>query len=353
MKKFSKILVVLFVLLMMVSCGKKKEEKPVVDEVEPVITEPVEKEDEVIDEGYKLYVIFGVDSRNNAYGAGTRSDSIMILGVNKTKKTVRIASILRDTLSAIEGHSYEKITHAHSYGGPELALATINDNYDLEIEDYLTVNFNSAAKLIDLVGGVDIEIHSDEVNQIKGFSYNGALPATLHLNGEQAVSFSRIRHADGGDFKRSERQRIVLSDVFEKAKSLSTIEKTNIASEMFNTINTNVKESETLSLLMDISSYEIEKMNSFPQVFYAGILDTNGVYRYVEVPCDLIDMVTAIHEFFEMEYEPSENILNKNSDLKTYADVPNYDIRNEYGNGLIIYDEPEVEEGYEESYNEQ
>lgn len=301
---------------------------------------------------YELYVVFGVDSRNNAYGIGTRSDSIMLLGVNKTKKEVKIASILRDTLAAIEGHNYEKITHAHSYGGADLALKTINDNYDLDIKNYLTVNFNSVSKLIDLVGGIDLNITSEEVNYINGYidgnnkvtnsnSEHINYPGDYHLDGNQALAYSRIRYTEGGDFKRSERQRIVISKIFEKAKEVSLTDKIKIADEMFNTVNTNVSKADTLDLLKDIASFEIVDMGSYPQVFYAGILETNGLMRYVEVPCSLIDMVKGLHHFFEMDYEVSENILIKDEILKTYESTPNFDISNEYGNHV------ESEDSYE------
>ena len=105
-----------------------------------------------ITEGADTFAIFGVDSRSDDVGKGTRSDSIMVANVNHETKEIKVASIYRDTYVDIDGHGLDKITHAHAYGGPVFAMDTINRNFDLEIGKYITVNFGNAAEVIDDIG---------------------------------------------------------------------------------------------------------------------------------------------------------------------------------------------------------
>ena len=115
--------------------------------------------------GYRNVALFGVDARANTY-EDTRSDCIMVISINQDNKQVRITSIYRDTLVYIEGHGYEKITHAYAYGGPELAINTLNKNFDLNISEFVAVNFDAVTEIIDAIGGVNINVTSEEVGQI-------------------------------------------------------------------------------------------------------------------------------------------------------------------------------------------
>lgn len=334
--------VILVLLSFLLICGCSKKEDTVIEDKqdEPIIKNNpiIEKTEE--DKSMELYAIFGVDSRSNAYGIGTRSDCLMIVGIDEENKTIKVCSILRDTLMHIEGHDFEKATHAHSYGGPKLALSTLNENIDLNIEKYLTVNFNSVADLVDMIGGVTMDINNDEVQYINGYidennkvrntnSEHITKPGTYLLDGSQAVAYSRIRYTQGGDFKRSERQRDILFKIFENAKGLGADTKLQIARTMLNTISTNIPDDEVISLLEQLSSYEIEDMVSYPQVFYAGLINT----RYVEVPWHLTDMCIAIHEYFNFkDYKPSQKVLEYSEYVSSLVDGPNTDISELYGN---------------------
>lgn len=344
MEMIKKVLLCFLCILLISGCSKKKEEEALSEDSsngvqqEEIVNEPAVVEDE--NEPMELYAIFGVDSRSNSYGIGTRSDCLMIVGIDNENKLIKVCSILRDTLFNIEGHGYEKATHAHSYGGPKLAVSTLNENLDLNIEKYITVNFNSVADLVDMIGGVTMEVNADEVlyingyidenNKVRGTSSEHITEAgTYNLDGSQAVAYSRIRYTEGGDFKRSERQRDVLFEIFEEAKDLGVDTKLQIAKSMLNTISTNIPEDEVLELLNQLSSYEIEDMVSYPQIFYAGLINT----RYVEVPWYLTDMCEAIHEYFGFEgYEPSETVLERSEYVASLVDGPNTDTSELYGN---------------------
>jgi polyisoprenyl-teichoic acid--peptidoglycan teichoic acid transferase len=144
-KKRRMLAVLLIVALAVASfsgCGKKKEKEEPKKETKQVVQE--EEEPEEVEEpevNQETFAIFGVDSRENNLGKGTRSDSLMVVNVDNTNKKVYIASVYRDCYVQIEGHGLDKITHAHSFGGPELAMDTLNTNFDLDIQKYITVNF--------------------------------------------------------------------------------------------------------------------------------------------------------------------------------------------------------------------
>lgn len=274
-------------------------------------------------DGQETFVIFGVDSRSNQLGKGTRSDSIMIVHVNHDAKTVKVASVFRDCMVHIEGRSkFEKITHAHSYGGPELALSTINENFDLNATEYVTVNFNSVAKLVDQIGGIDYYITSEECKHM-GSRFTEA--GTYHLTGDEAVTYSRIRKAAGGDYKRSERQRDMLFEIFEKSKTLPTIERISLVEEMLDEINTSYQQDEIIEILYYLSQYEITGMDAFPKVFYGGSVEG----AWVEVPVTLVDMNAALHEFLfgTTDYTPSEAVKEYSETLRNKVSGANNDLR--------------------------
>lgn len=293
--------------------------------------EETEEEEEIVAEGQgsEDFVIFGVDTRSTNLGAGTRSDSIMIVHVDHDQKTVKVASIYRDCMVHIEGHDYQKITHAHSFGGPGLALQTVNENFDLDIKHYMTVNFINVAELIDDIGGVEMEIDEDEVSHLSSIdgAYCGQITAagTYLLDGDQAVTYSRIRHAAGGDYKRAERQRTVLFEVFEKAKTMSADARISLAEKMLAKIGTNYTTDDITSLLYYLSKYEIAEMTAYPQVFYGGTVDG----AWVEVPVTLTDMDTSLHEFLyaDTAYTPSDTVQGYSSVLQGKASTPNTDLR--------------------------
>lgn len=273
-------------------------------------------------DGQETFVIFGVDSRTNQLGKGTRSDSIMIVHVNHDAKTVKVASVFRDCMVHIEGHKFEKITHAHSYGGPKLALSTINENFDLNATEYITVNFNSVANLVDQIGGIDYYITSEECKHM-GSRFTEA--GDYHLSGSEVVTYSRIRKAAGGDYKRSERQRDMLFEIFEKSKTLSTVERVNLVEEMLDEINTSYQQDEVVEMLYYLSQYEITGMDAFPKVFYGGRVDG----AWVEVPVTLVDMNAALHEFLfgTTDYTPSETVKEYSETLRNKVSGANNDLR--------------------------
>ena len=292
------------------------------------------EEDEKPKYDTETFVIFGLDSRDTRPEAWDRSDSIILVNVNHDLSEVRVVSIYRDTMAKIEGTGYHKLNHGYANGGPNLALDTLNTNYDLDLEKYVSFNFDSAGDIVDELGGIEMDItasevryingYIDEVNAIRGTSSAHITKAGHYtLDGTQAVAYSRIRYTEGGDSKRTERQRAVLFKMFEKAKTLDTVERIEFAEEFLDEIRTNYSTDRITTLLYCMSQYNIVTMDAFPKVYYDGLVGD----LWYEVPCSLIDMNRELHKVLlqEDEYEPSEEVKQISAELESKVDGPNVD----------------------------
>lgn len=265
-----------------------------------------------------VVAILGIDTRSGDYD-GSRSDCIMLASVNDKTKEVKLASIYRDTYVYIEGHGYDKITHAYAYGGPELALKTINDYLDLNITEYVVVNFDSLIELVDSLGGVEIDITQEEIQYLKTYakSYSGydssiETPGTYLLNGAEALAYSRIRYTSGGDFARTDRMRNIVIAGFNKAKKSDIVHLAKLVKVLFPKVRTNVGITDILAYVPHAKSYNIVKSAGWPYEtqFY------NGKASYV-VPNDLEENVIKFHEEFlgEENYTPSENVKKYSKEI--------------------------------------
>ncbi|TCC96992.1 LCP family protein [Pedobacter hiemivivus] len=172
--------------------------------------------------------LFAVDRRKDDDRAN--SDVIMVISIDQQTGKIKMSSIMRDTYVNIEGHGMDKINAAYAFGGPQLAIKTINQNFDLDIKDYMNVDFYSAAKIVDALGGVNVNVKDPELpylnNYLNEVAIYDKIPA-VHVNnaglqkltGRQAVAYTRIRGVGNGDYERTERQRTVLVALFSKLKS--------------------------------------------------------------------------------------------------------------------------------------
>ncbi|MGI5874449.1 MAG: LCP family protein [Bacillota bacterium] len=185
--------------------------------------------------------LFGVDTRDMSKDSG-RSDAIMVLTIDEKGNAIKMTSILRDSKVAIEGHGEEKITHAYAYGGPTLAIKTINQNFDMDIKDYITVNFSQLAEIVDSVGGITMDVTAQEVAQINKNAADGSVltgSGKLELNGAQAVSYTRIRKIDS-DNARADRQQKVLNAVFQKLAKMPKTEYPGVIRQFLGIVETSL-----------------------------------------------------------------------------------------------------------------
>ncbi len=294
-----------------------------------VDTTEIKKEDLLINEqvselpytsGYLNVAIFGVDSREGELEENTLSDTIMVASLNYETKEVKIVSVYRDTILNLTSGSYEKCNSAYMYGGPTQAINMLNANLDLNIDRYISVDFSILVDLIDALGGIEIEIAEDEIDAINEYILETANvagkeptyieePGLQLLDGVQATTYSRIRKTAGGDFKRTDRQRYVIEQLFAKVldSNLATInELVNLALPR---ISTNFSEAEMAMYAALYLDFSLGETTGFPEL----VEDANvpGLGSTV-VPATLESNVEQLHEFlFEVEdYEPSSAVKN-------------------------------------------
>ena len=250
---------------------------------------------------FRNIAIFGIDSREDTYSKGNRSDCIIIASLNNTTKEVKLISVYRDTYVQIEGHGLDKITHAYSYGEAPLAIKTLNTNLDLNITEFVTVNFDAVKEIIDNIGGISMSITSEEVSHIPGISKAG----TYNLTGEQALAYARIRHASGGDYKRTERMRDVLTAVANKVKTFNISQLNKFVDFVLPKIYTNITASDIFSLMPSATSFKITDSIGWPYETKGITLD-----RWYGVPITLESNVTRLHQevFGESDYTPSDTV---------------------------------------------
>ncbi len=182
-------------------------------------------------EDYMTLALFGLDARNGSLTDGNnRSDCIMIASIGRKSGRVRLLSVFRDTYLNILDEVYGKANAAYSRGGPQAAVSMLNRNFDLGITDFVSIGFLGLADVIDAMGGLDLDLTPEEVGYLNQYvddmhKESGTCPDTLewtqgveHLTGIQAVAFCRIRYTTGDDYKRTSRQREVLSAMLAKVK---------------------------------------------------------------------------------------------------------------------------------------
>lgn len=295
-------------------------------------TQEIPKEDIVINEGveqlaslgegYLNVALFGVDSREGDLEKNTRTDCIIVASLNKETKEIKMASVYRDTLLDLSEGTLQKCNAAYSFGGPKQAINMLNMNLDLDIQNYVTVDFKAIADTIDLLGGLDIELTEAEVKYIGDFIgetgdvagrdrgdvhyVEGA--GLQHLDGVQATTYARIRSTAGGDFTRTERQRLVIEKMVEKIlkSDLATINK--IIDEVFPKISTNFTMTEILSYAKYFNQYKLGENTGFP---IDKATDTISGLGSIVIPVSLEDNVKKLHEFLfgtEEGYTPSDKV---------------------------------------------
>ena len=228
----------------------------------------------IADDVFSILLI-GVDSRQETYTG--RSDSQMLISINQKKKKLVICSILRDSYVSIPGKGHNRINAAYALGGTSLLTQTIKNNFGIPVDRVAVVNFKVVADFIDALGGVDINVSTGEIEQINrnlgeqnrifgNSAYTDTLSSSdagdLHLNGNQALAYARIRYI-GTDFERTKRQRVVMEDALDKLEQLPLSKQSELLKQFLPRVHTDLTTSEILdlgSLVFRMKKYEV---NSF------------------------------------------------------------------------------------------
>jgi LCP family protein required for cell wall assembly len=269
--------------------------------------------------GYQNIVVFGVDSRQRNHLDRGNSDAIIIVSINNKTNDVKLASIYRDNYSKIadaEG-KFTKINAAYAKGGYALALSTINKNFDLNITEYVTVDFNAVIDVVDSIGGLTLDIKQEElkwlnvyIRELNRLNHTKVpqiwKPGRYKVNGTQALAWARIRHAPGDDFMRTQRQRTVIKKIFNKVKTLDAIKITSLYNKMAPQISTNLSDLEMAGLAKDVMAYNIVGQTGFP--YEKDAHNYRGVSYVFTI--NLADNVTRLHAFLfnKKNYVPSSTV---------------------------------------------
>lgn len=269
--------------------------------------------------GYRNIALLGIDSRADDYGLGNRSDCMMIASINQETNEIKLISVYRDTYVYVMENGtkrLDKITHAYSYGGAQNTLKSLNEAMDLNITEFVTVNFDAVIAAVDSLGGVYIDIDESEIKYVNDYidatsESSGVKSSHIthsgrqKLDGVQAVSYTRVRYTAGGDYKRTERMRTVVEAMLSKAKTLNVGQLNSFADTILPKIRTNISSSEIWGLIPKLASFKVTESIGWPY-------DTKGITldRWYGVPVTLQSNVERLHkEAFEQEdYEASDTV---------------------------------------------
>lgn len=305
----------------------------------------------VISEDVFNIALFGVDSRKKGDFTGL-SDSIMILSVNKVNNTVKIVSIMRDSLVPITNDgktSYSKINSAYSRGGPALAVKTLNTVFDLDISAYATVNFYGMADIIEAVGGIEIEVTQAEIDDnVYGLNalirehysnigkdptpYLINTPGVHKVNGLQAVAYARIRKAVNAygstdDFGRTERQRVVMKKIMDKALAMDVSTYPGLVEKLTPFVRTSLSNNQMLALAAQLAKKPTLIQTRVPHNEYI----INADYRGTGASCVYYNYQYAgkvIRAFFYDNIIPEDYIKTNGADLTGWHNAGNAQTNN-------------------------
>lgn len=267
--------------------------------------------------GYRNIAIFGVDSRDGELESGTRSDTIIVASINNKTGDIKLVSLYRDTYVNDSEGNYRKATEVYAVGGAERAVNMLNMNLDLDIKDYVTVDFEAVIEVVDELGGVEVTLDDEEVywlnaylvetSEVTGRSYTQVQSAgTQTLTGIQAMAYCRIRYTTGWDYKRTERQRTVLMQIFKKAQAQGITGLAGLVDNMLPYISTSLSTTEMLTLAAGIGKYEIADSCGFPFETETMNLSAGDCV----IPVNLAQNVTRLHELLydDTDYTPSSTV---------------------------------------------
>lgn len=269
-------------------------------------------------EGYTNIALMGLDNRDSETWAAGNSDTIIIASINNKTKDVQLVSVYRDTYLSVGSGKFRKANAAYANGGAKQTVQMLNSNLDLDIKEYICVDWKAVVDAIDALGGVNIDVADYEIDAL-----NKCIPEIDHmtgkstpwigeaghlrLDGTQACAYARIRSTAGDDFLRASRQRIVIQAMLDEAKQASVGELTEMCSSIFGQISTSLKVNEIIALASHVAEYNIVSTTGFPYDLITMNLSKTGD---TIIPADLQTNVKKLHEYMfgATDYEVSESV---------------------------------------------
>ncbi len=308
--------------------------------------------------GYTNIALFGIDNRSNGSFDSGQSDVIMVCSINNDTKEIHLVSVYRDTLMDVDGNGkYRKCNYAYNHGGPKAAVEMLNRNLDLDIKDFVSVDFRAVAEAVDAVGGIDLTITDDEIDppghhpginayidevaDVTGRTAKHVQSGSQHVDGVQATAYCRLRYTASMDFGRAARQRIVLQKLFEKVKSASLKEQSALIDTLFSHISTSFTTGDLLVLAGAMKDYTIAPTAGYP--FAKSTATPSNTIGSVVVPCNAIDNVKKLYSvlFGDENHEVSSTVENTSTDIEDLTglsaeDAVSYDPAYEDASGSSV-----------------
>lgn len=309
---------------------------------------------------YTTIVVFGMDGRGEveSYNQGSNSDVIILVSIDNETGEIRMSSIYRDSIMKVYGLGvdyFDKANYAICAYGVPIAVNTLNMNLDLDIDYFVCVDWEASVELIDAIGGVDITLEekfwsiTDE-NGVEVPYFNGLLDEIVrntgidsaaipkeyfngsvwHADGPQAVAYMRMRYGDS-DIYRTQRQREVIDQAIQKAKTLNFSTLLKIWGVVNNSVKMSISESDILGLLQNISNYHFSAENGsqgYPTIYYDGADypakvsgDNSHASQWMIVPVDVVENVKQLHTFLypEENYTPSDTLYEIDEEIRRFA----------------------------------
>lgn len=302
------------------------------DDLKNLQTNDLDEETQDLLSDYTTIALFGVDNRSMGNYESGNSDSIMICSINNETKEVKLVSVYRDTCLDVDGdETFRKCNYAYNHGGAQEAIEMLNRNLDLNIQKYVSVDFYALAEAVDALGGITLDITSEEASYMNGVGGYIALTSeitgrkggdvsvgTQTVNGVQAVAYCRIRYTAGGDFARAERQRIVLQQMEAALEGANISELNELIDNVFDDIGTNFTLTQIVTMAASMSDYDLVSTSGFP---YNKKTFDGGSAGSLVVPCTLLSNVEQLHKelFGNEEFEPSTELQNISDDIINYT----------------------------------
>lgn len=274
---------------------------------------------------YRTIALFGLDNRSNGNFKSGNSDTIIIVSINEETGEIKMVSVYRDTYLKIGDNSFNKANAAYNRGGPKQAIDMLNENFDLNITDYVSVDFNALVTVIDELGGIELDITGEEAKYMKGYideinemtKHNSGYVSkgTQIVDGVQATAYARVRYTAGWDYRRTERQRTVITRIFEEAKKADLLTLNRILDKVLPQVSTSLELTELLSLAADAGKYSMGENAGFP---FEKASTTIGKLTYMVVAVDFEQNVRTLHEFLfaNEDYIPSEAVQKLSETMK-------------------------------------
>ena len=324
------------------------------EKIHEAMVVPVERTETVVkkDEEVFNFLLVGVDRRDKSWNGN--SDSMMLVSINFNDKRVSVVSLMRDLYVAIPGAGYHKLNNAYARGGGPLLTATISDMFNIDLTRYASVDYENMIKIIDALGGIDMEWTDAEVTVANGYMVDMCdtlnidvapylLPGggTYHCYGVQAVAYARNRYVGNSDYARTERQRYVLTQMLERVKEMSVAEMTSFVTKVLPLVTHNLKTSdiwELVSRAPEIMDYDIV-MDRIPYDGMYDVIYVNGqdmLVPYWE------ETVIKLHNTIYGDGKASENSDNNTATRTEGNNEFSFDFEDEILNGNAQEETPFV-----------